>query len=367
MKNKTILFTLFLALTICLFPVKSVFAGNPVVGNAAINIPETDNNGEFDDISLLYIFDLRERETFIQLTYPDSFSIGLNAVAHVQIFDVGNNCNENDFFDAYTPFDTHVYNMKDIQTNDGNPSGVVLPDGAYGIVAVTMIATIGGVITGQSAFPIGNLRIIDNNGYEYRTNAQAFGTLDFFDPSINPEVFYSFNFNQKGGVTLSDVVGITLFVVDDPTFNQEWVAQPVQGIFSPFDIDIVDLNETIFSCRDIIFSCVNEEHPLLEELLTIAETANIASFEYGINNAIPHSKGGELLCPGNNISEGAAILRPEVYPTSQAFIDILNQINGTGPYFFGYVGLNNGNGRGSMDSIWAPNFCLPPFDECVPF
>jgi len=123
-----------------------------------------------------------------------------------------------------------------------------------------------------------------------------------------------------------------------------------------FDIDIVDNNETIFSCRDVIFSCVNEENPLLEELLSIAETANVASFEYGINNAIPHSKGGELLCPGNVISEGTAILRPETYPTSQAYMDIFNQIGG--PYFFGYVGLNNGNGRGSMDSFWFYNFEL---------
>ncbi len=286
------------------------------------------------------------------------------AIAHVQIFDVSNNCNENNFFDGYTINDTHVYNMRDIQTNDGNPSGVVLPDGAYGIVAVTMGATIGGgVVQSARATPIGNLRIIDNNGYEYRTNAQLF--LDFigFEPGI-PEVFYSFNFNQKGGVTLSDVVGITLFLVDDPTFILEWVAQPVQGIFSPFDIDIVDNNETIFSCRDIIFSCVDEENPLLEELLSIAETANVASFEYGINNAIPHSKGGELLCPGNVISEGTAILRPEAYPDTTAFSDILNQINGRGPFFFGYVGLNNGNGRGSMDSFWTPNFCLLPFDQC---
>ena len=30
-------------------------------------------------------------------------------LAHIQIFDVSNNCSENDFFDVYTPNDTHVY------------------------------------------------------------------------------------------------------------------------------------------------------------------------------------------------------------------------------------------------------------------
>jgi len=360
MKIKSKLLILFLVLTICLFPVKSVFAGvSP--GNAAITLPETDHN--FTGLSsLFYIFDLRERETFIQLTFPDTLGFAGagadGAIAHVQIFDVSNNCNENNFTDAYTINDTHVYNMRDIQTNDGNSSGVVLPDGAYGIVVVTMVSTVGGIPAGI-ATPIGNLRMIDNNGYEYRTNAQALGDIQGFDPSNNPELFYSFNFNQKGGVSLSDVFGITLFFVGSSIVDSEWIAQPVQGIFSPFDIDIVDNNETIFSCRDIIFSCVDEDNPLLEELLSIAETANVASFEYGINNAIPHSKGGELLCPGNVISEGATILRPEAYPTSQAFLDIINQINGSGPFFFGYIGLNNGNGRGSIDSFWVFNFEIP--------
>ncbi len=357
MKNKSNFLILFLVLTICLFPVKSVFAG--FGGNAFVTIPETDNN---EDAALFYFFDLRERETFIQLTYSDPFGAGLNPIAHVQIFDVGNNCNENDFFDNYTINDTHVYNMRDIQTNDGNPSGVVLPEGSYGIVAITLRFP---TMLDEDIFAFGNLRIIDNNGYEYRTNAQHIFTFGFGPPPVPPELFYSFNFNQKGGVTLSDVVGLTIFFVGAENILEfEIVAQPVQGIFSPFDIDIVDLNETIFSCRDIIFSCVNEDNPLLEELLSIAGTASVASFEYGINNAIPHSKGGELLCPGNNISDGAVILTPEAYPDNEELNNINDQICTEGcspPFFFGFVGLNNGNGRGSMDSFWTPNlFTLFP-------
>ena len=79
--------------------------------------------------------------------------------------------------------------MRDIQTNDGNPSGVVLPDGAYGIVAVTMYSVIGSeleTVAGQ----FGNLRIVDNNGYEYRTNAQ--GPSSFADFSEEFEHLLSF-------------------------------------------------------------------------------------------------------------------------------------------------------------------------------
>ena len=101
--------------------------------------------------------------------------------------------------------------------------------------------------------------------------------------------------------------------------------------------------------RNIIFSCVDQDNPRLEELLEAAadegHSANVASFEYGINEAIPHSKGGELLCPNNVIGEGFALLT------------VLFQFDNidSGPFFAGYVGLNNGNGRGSMDSFWAPN------------
>ncbi len=346
---------LFFAFTLCFIPVSNVFAGNP----ATLTFPETDSTnleGGDEFSSIFYVFDLRDRETFIQLTYPDGAESGLPGRAHIQIFDVSNNCNENNFFDDYTINDTHVYNMRNIQTNDGNPSGVVLPDGAYGIVAVTMYSVIGSeleAVAGQ----FGNLRIVDNNGYEYRTNAQGIADETFFPEEANNELFYSFNFNQQGGVSLADVFGITLFPIEFPQFNIEWVALPVQGIFAPFDIDIYDLNEVPFSCRDVLFSCVDENNPLLEEVLTIAGTANVASFEYGINNAIPHSKGGELLCPGNIITDGTVILRPEQYPGTEAFNNIINNLNRVSelPFFLGFVGLNNGNGRGSMDSFWVVN------------
>ena len=360
-------FVLLIALA---FPFNHSLAGvsPPQAGEIAITFSETDTNALRFAATLVYFFDLRDRETFIQFTYTDRFlgdddddSSGLDATAHVQIFNVADNCNENNFFDVYTPEDTHTYNMRDIQTNDGNPSGVVLPDDAYGIVVIFLSRNSGenGIFPGDS---IGNMRILDDNGYEYRTNAVApIGV--FIDPPQNlpPFLFggaYSFNFNSEAGVTFSDVVGITIFAndPDDPS-EFEFVALPVQGIYSPFDIDIYDLNEVPFSCRDIIFSCVDEDNPLVEELLEVAGTANVASFEYGINNAIPHSKGGELLCPGNVITDGTVYLIPEPY--TQAAADIMDPI-GNGPIFSGFVGLNNGNSRGSLDSFFNFNFEFEP-------
>jgi len=289
-------------------------------------IPETDT----DDFQIVGFFDLRERESFIQITNTDSDPGG--KIIHIQIFNVNDLCNENNFFDAYTPNDTHVYNLGDILTNDGNPSGVVLPSDAYGIVVAT-------ITSGPDQGLIGNLRIEDSSGYEYRTNLQG---VDSRRGQRGTGGLFTFNFNTVSGVTLSDVVG---FVLDNLN-SDEVRAADVSEIWASFDIDILNDSEVIFSCRDVAFACINEDHPRLEELLEEAEVS-VASFDYGINNAIPHSRGGELLCPGNTISDG--IVR----------LDNITSGNAKSSIFFGFIGLNNGNGRGSMDSIWNQSSVFP--------
>ncbi len=289
-------------------------------------IPGTDSGV---NSQLFSFFDLRDRESFVQLTNIDS----IDGTVHVQIFDVSNNCNENNFFDTYTPADTHVYNMRDIQTNNGNPSGVVLPDGAYGFVSIITISPSSGNF--DNIFNIiGNFRIIDDNGYEYRTN------------SVNPDGNFftlftetlTFNFNTKGNVTLSDIVGIVFDLEDG-----EIVAADLADNYVAADINILNENEVIFSCRNVIFACTDQDNPLLEELLEVSGEASVASFEYGINNAILHSKGGELLCPGNTISNGIVTIK-------RFFLGM-----GQDRDLIGFIGLNNGNGRGSMDGFWHPN------------
>ena len=353
-------FILILIAVFLFIPLQNSYSQGPENGYVFFNDTDSEIDNAVAFEGLVYFFDLRERETFIQLTYDDFHDDQFtgNARAHVQIFDVNNNCNENDFFDVYTINDTHVYNMREIQTNDGSPSGVVLPDGAYGIVVITLQIT---PITTGLAGGFGNMRILDNNGYEYRTNAFASPSQEFLDRSgfpDDPRYRYSFNFNSNEGVTLSDVIGINLlnFAPDlSNTSILEWDASDVPYIYTPFDIDIYDLNEVPFSCRDVIYSCVDEDNPRLQELLETAQSANVASFEYGINNAIPHSKGGELLCPGNTVTDGIVNLTVEQYPQAVYSNNMQEGVSLPLPSFFGFVGLNNGNSRGSFDSFWVTN------------
>ena len=333
--------TLILLLLLVLTPLSSVFAGF----GATFSLNETDN-----PTNAFYVpFDLRDRESFVQVT--NQFSTGVTV--HVQIYNVASLCNENNFFDDLTPNDTHTYNLRDILTNDGNPSGVVLPGDAYGIVYITAAQTGGGEIPFPFNPIFGNFRIIDNSGYEYRSNAQGLITSRL---RIGPSGSTTFNFNSNEGVVLSDVFGIPLSTDDsqNPIFFSEASLDKILETFAAVDVDIIDNNEVLFSCRDVIFACVDENSPLLDELIVeasqeiVRSSASVANFEYGINNAIPHSKGGELLCPGNIINEGVVSLTFES-AGSDTFL------------FAGYIGLNNGNGRASMDAFLAPNNYLFPF------
>lgn len=346
MKSKIkILF--FSILTIFLLSAPQAFSGAP----GAVDFPETDSSED----GLAAFFDLRDRETYIQVTNtgndlnPDDDGDNSGPITvHVQIFNVADNCNENNFFDNYTAADTHVYNMRDIIRNDGAPSGVVLPEGAYGIVYIAAIDNEGDLLSGADML-IGNIRMLDNSGYEYRTNIAG-------DPvGLDGENFggntITLNFNTAGGVTLSDVIGFVY------TKNEEAGEVEIADIlenFAGFDVDILNNNEVAQSCRSVIFACVDQDNPLLEELLSGGGgdsddddfSASVASFEYGINNAIPHSKGGELLCPGNITSEGFVKMEFQTFQQG-------------GQEFVGYIGLNNGNGRGSLDSFWFRNGTFP--------
>ena len=193
---------------------------------------------------------------------------------------------------------------------------------------------------------IGNVRIEDNNGYEYRTN--LVGT----DTSREQEFgIYTFNFNSLGNVTVSDIVGIALDNTQSFAFPGEVFAADIVNTWVSFDIDIYNEDEVPFSCRNVIFACTDQDNPQLPALLEESGDANVASFEYGINNSIPHSKGGELLCPGNTISDGLVRLTE------------ISLGEDTDPIYFIFAGLNNGNGRGSIDSIWnQSNFTLFSLD-----
>jgi len=278
--------------------INSSFAGG--FPSPGLPIAETDSN----NYQLYSFYDLRNRESYVQVTSPDSA-----AILHVQVFNVGNLCNENNFFDSYTANDTHVYNLRDIQTNDTDPSGFVLPDNAYGFVIITAVQG-EGLPANTAGNIIGNFRVIDTTGYEYRTNSQGPSQVTF---AVNESGEYTFNFNSLGGVVASDVVGI---IANNITSGEVSISQ--DSIIS-FDTTLFNNNEVEFSCSDTVFSCTAD------------------TFEYGINDAIPNSRDGGVVCGSNVITEGLVRLDLQ-FDTS---IDS----------FAGYIGLNNGNGRGSMDSF----------------
>ena len=316
----------------------ALFLAIPAFAGASIDTVETDSANR----KMFGFFDLRDRETFIQITnvFEDSHNI------HIQLFDVSNDCTENDFFDVYTPNDTHTYNIRDMVSNDGSPTGVVLPEGAYGIFVAF------GEFTDSI---IGNVRIVDNNGYEYRTN--IVGT-DMDEDSGDLEEFATFNFNNQDGTTLSDIVLIS--IEDSDEGKQEALLADILNVWNTVDVDIYDLNENPFSCRQVIYACINQDSSLYESLLEEAANeqdnncngdcgASVADIEFGINDAVPHSKGGELLCPGNNIPQG--IVR----------LEQIGQGDEANDETVAYIGYNNGNGRGSMDAFFTQNGA--PFED----
>jgi len=347
-----------------------------VVSCGTAPLPTSDN----PSIQLTGFFDLRDRHSFIQVTNVTAGGITL----HVQVFDVGFNCNENNFYDTLTGNDTHVYNMSDMKTNNGNPSGVDLSDAAYGFVVISIVEGVLGeiVVLEDGELVMGNFRIIDNSGYEYRTNMSGYNTNQPWCIGLGSVL--TFNFNQFGGANLSDVVGIAMEQAGpgcnnpeepdacDPEFFDgpftEVTAANILDVNITFDVDIIDNNENEFSCRDVMFACVSEDSTRYEELLEFAAQSavpvNVAGFEYGINEAFPHSKGSPLLCPSNNITEGTVHLRVEdlfgerpIDPDNP--LDSIGQFLDGDEFFTGFIGLNNGNGRGSMDAIWYPGIADP--------
>ena len=103
---------------------------------------------------------------------------------------------------------------------------------------------------------------------------------------------------------MSDIVGISLDNVGDAEPPAEVFAADIANTWTSVDVDIFNLNEVPFSCRNVIFACTDQNNPLLPALLENAGDASVGSFEYGINESLPSSKGAPLLCPNNVISDG---------------------------------------------------------------
>ncbi|MCL4245078.1 MAG: hypothetical protein KJ002_08125 [Candidatus Dadabacteria bacterium] len=279
---------------------------------------------------LIYYYDQLGRETFVQVTNTsDSF-----VTIHVQVFEVDEFCNEIDFFLDLTPAQTVVLDMAALP---GSPD---LTD-SYGIVGVTVV---------DSEFSnaiIGSFRIIDSEGYEYRTNAASTEGEFEFTPG---EFWNVLNFNNVNDPAFSDVVGITYVALPSGNIYASPGVGTQFGTGAEDQILIFDHAENFNSCSPVTFAC----DPVL--------------INRGIDNSVPNTQGFDRICNTSKLEGDATpvdsgwLLLPFI---GNICIDPAVEAGGTAgdgsclypTYFVGYLGLNNGDGTGSMDSwISEPDF-----------
>ena len=306
----------FLALAFLLVPIVI-----PIKAWGGVEVVNTDNEGH----QLYYFWDLRNRETFFQVTNASSNPIQV----HVQVFNAATaNCDEFDFFDTYSPNGTHLYNVRKLDSNDGKLIGPPTLDNGFGFITVTLVEQ--APDTTETSFLIGNFRIIDKSGYEYRTNAANLDGNDFI-PGFHQ---FTFNFNDVGS-TASDVVGIV--AVDSGEFGgpeRENSVDARPDLSVTLTPTLYDDKENPISCPPVTFAC---------------GTANSAAvFDTGINEAIPNSKDGSHICLGTATRGFVALSNYH-----DNFVHTSKTEHHLEGHFIGFIGLNNGGGRGTMDSFWS--------------
>lgn len=301
-------FVLVLLLILFVFPHNAI-SGSP--GPTYLN-PETDNAS----FQLYYYWDLRDRESTFQV-----FNRGSSVIrVHVQVFVANSSsvqCAETDFFDQYTPFDTHIYNLSNLTSNNGSPTGVSsFPDNTFGFAVVTVVNSAGSTLTD----PVlqGSFRITDNAGYEYRANPAGIKPIGFTTDS------FGFSYETMGPNTRSDVIGIPV-IWTEPTFGIPLAGPHIVAKFQTINVE--DPLSLLFNCAPNVFSC------------------STTGMNKGINDSIPNSKDSSRMC-STNINTGTINFELPIIPglpsgTIQA------------DFLVGFVGINNGSNIGSMDAFIA--------------
>ncbi len=304
--------SLVMAVTL-LFSVKTVKAG--------------DDNALQTDVSTAYLisfWDLRDsRKSFFQVTNTTSSPVQI----HIQVWNAGDpTCPEFDYLDDLTPFDTHLYDLGNLDRNNGQPLAPPQFAGGHGIVAVTTVDPNDPSRTAGNAI-IGNFSVVAE-GFEYRTNSAGFqqpaekgggqnNPKNKVDNESGPKAF---NFNTVDGSTLSDIV---LFTADYLVRTLGVTA----GIFledEPYELVLVDEHENVLSCPTVTPTCNSD--PAIPSVI-----------DFGINQLVVNSKGGPSLCLGTDA-------------VGQVVIDTVD--SDEGDFVIGFIGLNNGTNTGSMDIMF---------------
>ena len=317
-------------------------------GIVPLGVADTDN--DVGALMLFGVYDQRDGNTWIQLTNTAQ----VNQWFHVQIFDVSQGCDETDFYDLYTPFDTHVYDFGDFDSNKTGDQRV-FSDTSYGFMVITPVTGSGGNFVIGSA--LGNVRIIRDEGYEYRTNLNGVTLLSAVFDALGVLVGdglnanYAVPFNDANGNSFSDVWGIAVLPgFDFNTFTGTGTVSAGGNIFAGFSASIFDQNENPESCTPVAFACNLDSATLRDSVLDTLGSNFTLGFDLGISNAYPASRvsapDGDHICSG---LQDVGQLRLEFGVTTIAPPAVV---------FSGFYGLNNGDGEGSMDS-----FISLPFDS----
>ena len=301
------------------------------------------------DQNVLAYYDLRDRSSYIQITHVEDID---NPICiHVQIYQQDKDCSELDFNDQLTINDTVIYDLDNLVRNDGSEIPINLDDDSYGFVAISAVNCSNNNENGSPL--IGNFRIVDDSGYEYRMNLMAdLANRNILEPNSTRTAFANIiiPFNTVDGATYADIVG---FVVDDDrdlSGNAGIGSENFDKIFNDptgvtFSVFQIDENEERLSCDQKTFACGP------------GKTMN-----YGVNDDLPNSKGGPPLCEGGGLQEGQTngyISLENARYTSE----ILGPVAVS--QFFCIRGLNNGNGTGSMDECQF--VCVDGGNNCVDF
>ena len=309
---------------------------------------------DFTDIGadrIVAYWDTRDRDTFVQVTNTSSDTIGI----HVQFFDVASNlgeCFPCDFTDVLTKHDTHVYDVENIILNsDGTTrrcQGII--EGSYGSVIISFVDLSGEYEPNEKRPLIGMFRIIDElGGYEYRTNAA--GKPVIFENGAF-DIDSLINFSAANGNELSDMVGIAYI----ETSRTSVVAAGVTAVFGGDgefvdEIMIYDEVEGPTSCLQETFSC------------------NVGNMNKGIDLSLPNSFGDPLVCASSILSDNSSgwMNLPFLAFVCADPVTGIGEICTSEPYFVGFLGLNNGDGTGSMDSWWgAERHCYDEGGQLAP-
>ena len=244
---------------------------------------------------LFNFWDLRNgRKSFFQVTNTSASPQRI----HIQIYDSSDPaCTEFNYYDDLTPFDTHVYDLSALDRNNG--AALAAPDltGGYGMVAVTVVNANGVVQTSQTVLT-GNFVIKDPAGYQYRTNSAG------WDDDSAEDEHYVVNYNSIGPSTFADLV-----------------------IFS------VDLSNDVIVLRDVTWEVTlfdEHENPISCPLLEVSCVADL-----GINETVVNSQGGPSVCLG---TDSVGKVRIEEFDASNIGLHV------------GFIGLNDGSSKGSMDA-----------------